>query len=213
MSLAVIGDIHGDAKKLEALLPFLIRCGRTTVFVGDYINRGPESKRVIELLVGVAPLINAVFLWGNHEIALLRYLKHGNFEAFARHGGLDTLRSYLGSNVTEVYKEFLNAFPRSHYHFLTLLRRYYETDAVLISHMGCSPDAPKSRSYRNLVLEPHRLLFERETNLQKLVVCGHYRQKECRPFNGKSVICLDTGSGSNGPLTCLLLPEREFIFS
>src|SRR5262245_896056 len=97
--LFAIGDIHGCARELEVLLDGLtLGRGDTVVFVGDYIDRGPDSRAVIDLVLGVRarPDVMTICLKGNHEDMALDYLGRGGHwgEAWSMNGGGATLRSY-----------------------------------------------------------------------------------------------------------------------
>ena len=81
MSIIAIGDIHGCARTLDALLQTLApKSDETLLFVGDYIDRGPDSKGVIDRLIRLKKEHPCIFLRGNHEDLLLRYLDHGEFD-------------------------------------------------------------------------------------------------------------------------------------
>jgi calcineurin-like phosphoesterase family protein len=212
MSIAVVGDIHGEAVLLEKMWRRLASEGRTVIFAGDYVNRGPQSKEVIALLTDIrSSTPNVVFLWGNHEISLLNYLCRGKFKSFLQLGGLATLQSYLKNPFGDVHSAFLNAFPESHRKFLSQLRRCYETPDLLVSHAGCDPLHPRSRSFRALVTGHHGELFRSDLQLPKRVVCGHYVQRSGIAYASTFVICIDTGCGVGGPLTAILLPERKIL--
>lgn len=211
MSIAIIGDVHGDSRKLDALLRFASKESRKTIFVGDYINRGDDSKGVLDLLCDFRKSNDAKFLWGNHEIALLTYIKHGNFRRFLHAGGLPTLRSYLDDYSGDIHRKFIASFPESHMQFLKGLDRYYEENDLLVSHAGYNIDFPLRRTYKDLVLTSHFELFISRPSFDNLSVCGHYTQPNFKPFTSKRFICLDTGCGVGGPLTCLLIPERTYV--
>jgi serine/threonine protein phosphatase 1 len=137
-----IGDIHGDASRLEALLAKLELGSRRLVFLGDYIDRGPDSRRVLDMVCGVASSLGerVVFLAGNHELALLRYLVDHDLPRFAAYGGIATIRSYgVRSPVGDVAAAFRAALPAAHINFLESLRASFEIDGILLSHAGLDP--------------------------------------------------------------------------
>ncbi len=98
--LYAVGDIHGEAEMLEELLASLPhRGGDRFVFVGDYVDRGPDSRRVVDLLIGFARARHCVFLLGNHESMFLDFLgwngrAYFGGHAFLMNGGDRTLESY-----------------------------------------------------------------------------------------------------------------------
>jgi serine/threonine protein phosphatase 1 len=118
------------------------------IFTGDYVNRGPDSKTVLDLLIDLRDdrPSSVTFLRGNHETALTAYLNGGELSSFAAHGGLATVRSYLTSVQTGALDEFKSSFPLAHRDFLDSLVCFYETDEILISHSGFNPDFPEDRS-------------------------------------------------------------------
>lgn len=210
--LAIIGDIHGDAPRLRALLPELD--GRDLIFLGDFVNRGSSSRETIDLLCAVRcrdP--RAVFLAGNHEFALLDFIRGAiPFREFAALGGIPTIKDYLPRAVDDVRREFRDAFPDDHVQFLKACGLFWETEEMIVSHCGINPNAPNSRDAFDMVLSRHERLFSSDFRPPKLVVCGHYCQPSGAPLIGERVICLDTGCGTyGGPLTALLLPERTYL--
>jgi len=209
---AIIGDIHGDADRLSALIREIH--DRHLIFLGDYVNRGPDSRKTLDLLIGVQerdPL--AVFLFGNHEVALLDFLMGTlSFHEFAALGGIPTIRAYVSRAFGDVRSELLQAFPAPHRRFLESCGTFLETSELIVSHCGIDPNDPASRDKCEMVMARHEGLFSREFEPSKLVVCGHYVQTSGSPYVGGNVICLDTGCGtSGGPLTALLMPERRFL--
>lgn len=210
--LAFIGDIHADGVRLLALLGKLD--GRRLVFLGDYVDHGPNSREVVEILMGIKSCEpNPVFLTGNHEIGLLAFLSGKlSFLEYAWMGGLSTIRSYIGKASGDVRSELVSAMPRSHREFLSNCKPFFETDQFLASHAGINPARPDSREFAEMVLGRHPSLFAGDVQLRKLVICGHYLQPTLTPFVGSGVICLNTGCGTiEGPVTALLYPEMTFL--
>ena len=132
LRIYAIGDIHGRADLLRALLEMIASDARKApaekerlVYLGDYIDRGHESRQVIDLLLeGPPPGFEAIYLKGNHEEALLNFLQAPDFGYEWQHyGGLETLASYgvtgLGArlsseNFDEARDQFEAALPQSH---------------------------------------------------------------------------------------------------
>ena len=150
---------------------------------------------------------------GNHDIALLRYLQNDlPFHQFAMLDGIATIKSYLPRARIDVRRELLGLFPEEHRRFLEGCRAYFETDDLLISHCGVNPERVSSRSDADMFMEGHEDLLADDFMPPKLVVCGHYLQKNGKPLVRERLICLDTGCGTNsGPLTSLLLPELTVV--
>ena len=210
--LAFIGDIHGDSVRLSALLEKID--SRRLVFLGDYLDRGPNSPAVVELLVQAQSLEpKPVFLFGNHEIALLAFLSGKlSFLEYAWMGGLSTMRSYIGEASDDVRSEFVAAMPAAHREFLSNCKPFFETPDLVAFHAGINPDRPESREVEEIVLGRHPSIFDRDPRLNKLVICGHYLQNTRKPFAANGVYCLNTGCGTiEGPATALLYPEMHFL--
>jgi len=209
---AIIGDVHGDASRLIQLLESLRN--RRLIFVGDYLDRGGETRRTLEHLVELKDRHpETVFLRGNHEASFLAFLDGKlQFYEFAALGGIPTIKAYLSRATSDVRVEFLRVFPASHRHFIESCADFFETSDLIVSHCGINPDTPTSRDALDIVMGTHEQLFSPEFDPPKLVVCGHYAQTSGLPYTRGNFICIDTGCGTlGGPLTALLMPERQFL--
>jgi serine/threonine protein phosphatase 1 len=210
--LAIIGDVHGEVKQLSQLLTQTT--GYRKIFVGDYVNRGGETRATLEQLI---ELINTdketVCLLGNHDAGFLAFLEGTlPFYRFAAIGGIATIRSYLVQAHQNVRSELLEVFPYAHQEFLARCSDYFEAEDLLVSHCGINPANVASRDRNDMVMIRHDGLFAPTFNPPKVVVCGHYLQVSGLPYIREKFVCLDTGCGTTGgPLTALLLPERKFV--
>ena len=214
MKFLVVGDVHGCSHQLKALLDReKLHRDREVVFLGDFVDVGPDSRGVIDLLLEFGSgRADAVFLQGNHDYGLVSYLRSGDFATLAQAGGIATVRSYCGGVKGDVRAALARALPDAHLNFLQGLRPFFETESYLFSHCGYAPESPLDRSPEAMVLRSHQGLFERKPPLPKLAVCGHYFQRTHEPFISERVICLDTGCGVlEGPLSALLLPEVQVV--
>ena len=213
--LAVIGDVHGRHDLLVRMLDSRHLRGRRVVLVGDVIDRGPDSARVLDLICefidGWPP--GVTLLRGNHEQALLDFLDTGQAAAFLRNGGMYTVASYYKSVPTNVLAAFRQDLPDAHKAVLKSSATYFENEDVLVSHMGYDPSNPAARDRKAMVLDAHFDLFSAPARLQKLTVFGHYAQRGGQPYVTDSLICIDTGCGTfpNAPLSAVLLPERTIV--
>jgi serine/threonine protein phosphatase 1 len=212
--LGIFGDVHGAASTLRSALGHAKDLADEVIFVGDYVNRGPDTKTVLELLIEARSYWGdrLTLLKGNHEDVLLRFLEGADQGELLRHAGLSTLHSYLGSNpVGEPFQAFRRAFPAEHLSLLKSLALYYETEDLLVSHVGFNPANPSSRSVDDMVLGSFPELFSGSVQMPKsLVICGHYVQRSGVAYGSANFVCLDSGCGSveQGPLSLLTLPDR-----
>ena len=212
MSIIAIGDIHGCPLSLDALLEKVAPTAEhTLLFIGDYIDRGPDSKGVIDRLIKLNDEHNCIFLRGNHEELLLGYLDRGEYDLWAINGGIQTLASYglmgEGDNL-----------PESHITFVRETLLYHETDDFLFVHAGIRPNLTVAENMEQN--DPMVFLWGRghlkaaETPWEKTVVCGHTPVSE--PVNRPHLINIDMGCcffthPHLGHLTAVRLPERHFI--
>lgn len=214
LPLVIIGDIHGEAAAFSnALTTYLGR--RHIVLVGDYVNRGPNSAEVLEILVGALESGYVTALMGNHDHAFLQYIGSSHLPVFARMGGLATINSYTGPVLGDPHAALLAKIPSNHLDALQNLKHYYEDASVVVSHCGIRPDRPDERSMETVVLGSHPELFSSgAATLPKVVVSGHYAQRHCQPFVSDRFICVDTGCGTipRAPLAALEWPERKFNY-
>lgn len=213
--VAIVGDVHGSKSHLEEAITWLADWAGHIVFVGDYVNRGPNSKQVLELLVAAKAAWGdrLTLLLGNHDAMLLGFLRGENPSSFLRHGGLQTVRSYLGiPTSSDPLSEFREFFPASHRALLESMPIAYETVDLLVTHAGFDPEAMHGRRLEDVVFGRHSGLFAPDLQTPRdLVVCGHYVQRTRRPFVSENFICLDTGCGTHpdAPLTLLTVPLRR----
>jgi serine/threonine protein phosphatase 1 len=207
--LFVVGDIHGCCRELDVLLRSLdLPAGETVVFLGDYVDRGPQVRGVIERLIALAAdrTVTTVFLRGNHEDMLLGYLGRGGHygEAFLANGGDVTLRSY-GVRGTPSASRFEAALPPSHLDFLLATKLLHVEGGYVMVHAGVRPDRALGRQ------NPHDLLWIRDEFITrphgfgKTVIFGHTPMREVLndlPYK----VGIDTGCVYGGMLTALELP-------
>jgi len=204
-----VGDIHGHLAKLEALLERLPLDAETDelVFLGDYVDRGPDSKGVIERLLGLVRAgYKTSFLRGNHEQMLLDYVLRGqNRDLYLFNGGLTTLRGYAQPGQSPL----LARPPAEHLAFLTGLRFFLRRPGTIFVHAGLRPDRPLEEQEERDLLWIREEFFEPDRDWPERVVFGHTPFQE--PFRKGRLFGLDTGAAYGGPLTCLILPEEEYL--
>lgn len=208
--MLVIGDIHGCYRAFDRLLAFIqLEPSDTLVTLGDYVDRGPQSRQVLDRLISLKQTHNLLALRGNHEQMMASAIDDPQM---ARHwmvcGGGATLDSY---NAMCGKLALLSDIPKHHWQFLNSLLPYLETDQYIFVHAGVDPDLPmENQREQTLYWQGYNDAFPGHRS-GKLVICGHELQLSgCPATNGKS-ICIDTGAWYNGWLTCLD-PDRNSVW-
>ena len=213
MSRYVVGDIHGCVDELRRLIETLpLARGDRLVFLGDYIDRGPDSSGVVSYLISLQKQCNdfeLVFLKGNHEDMLLSYLglngQHGDM--FLINGGKATLASY-GLTVDRFSApQALSAIPAEHLHFFEGLERYYSMDSFLCVHAGIHPQKSLAEQTDEELFWIRNTFIFNAHGLPYTVLFGHTPQATVLydlPFK----VGLDTGLVYGNMLTCLEVDEK-----
>jgi serine/threonine protein phosphatase 1 len=221
-----IGDIHGRLDLLQALTGELRRAAGsetlTAVFLGDYIDRGPDARGVIDHLVAFrdAKVCESVFLRGNHEQFLLDIIdgKAADDSTWLDYGGLDTLASYgvewppaRGQRSSERLAELVReALPPEHVRFLRETALKYPRGDFMFVHAGLRPDRLLSEQSDSDMMW-FRYYADDQPVHGKTVVHGHTPRG--RPVAGRWRIGVDTEAWTSGVLTALRLEgaQRGFI--
>lgn len=202
-----IGDIHGCFDKLLSLMAQL-RVNKerdTLIFLGDYIDRGPQSMDVVDYLIRLSQHgYQAVFLKGNHEAMFQDYLKGRDKFTFLINGGGETLGNYM-QNIDRS-NDFV--IPPSHTEFFKSLRLYYETDSYIFVHAGLAPKVPLQQQREKDLLWIRDSFIHSACDFGKIVIFGHTPFQ--RPFVTKNKIGIDTGAVYGNKLTCVELPTQKF---
>lgn len=203
----VIGDIHGDIKTLKALLSFIApKDGDKIIFLGDYIDRGPNSKAVIDLLIDLSKSYECDFIRGNHEEFLLKSLEGETIveNIWLRHGGTDTLKSY----GVETVEELAEVMPKAHLEFYKNTKHYVETDGHIFTHANWQKGVPaedQTISYLRYLFMSHA---QPDRKLKKTVIVGHSALKGGKPAKKGNLLCIDTLE--HGWLTAYNLGDFKF---
>ena len=207
----VIGDIHGCAKELEVLLSFLEKSERLSekdlvIFLGDYIDRGPDTTRVVELALDLHRRFpNTRFLRGNHEDMMLDFLGFGGNlgQSFLYNGGLETMQSY-GISVFSPPTEMISSMPSSHFQFYCELESIIVVNNFICVHAGLNPLRDLMSQNNSDVFWIRDEFLNSVHSFNKLVVFGHTPHKEVfehLPYK----LGLDTGLVFGNKLTCMEL--------
>jgi len=223
-----VGDIHGHSEKLRRLLGKIraeadVWRGKSDlVFVGDYVDRGPDSRGVIDLLLDLPNTVTAHFIRGNHEQALLDFLGDpSDYTVWHRFGADETLLSYgvplpnvsKISELREARDRFAAALPARHKQFFASLVPSVTIGDYHFVHAGVRPGVPLSRQTdQDLMWIREEFLLSEEKH-GKIIVHGHTPHPE--PVQRPNRIGVDTGVYITGRLTALCLEgeRRRFLQS
>ncbi len=200
MRTIAVGDIHGCRRALETVAELASFSAEDTIVpLGDYVDRGPDSRGVIDFLIELGQQMTVIPLRGNHEIMMqevrplagseLRYWRNPAV------GGDATLASYDTWND-------LKAIPASHWAFIENCRPYYETDTHIFVHANLDPLVDlEDQADATLFWEP--LIRPAPHQSGKTMVCGHTSQESGHPLNFGHAVCIDTYACGGGWLTAL----------
>jgi serine/threonine protein phosphatase 1 len=203
-----VGDIHGSLRKLRGLIA---RCSHyageqptSFVFLGDYIDRGPESAAVVSYLIDMQAALreHCIALMGNHEDFALGVME-GTTDAdhWLSQGGVETLRSYAVASARDL--------PHAHIEWMRSLPLSYDDGRRFFVHAGVDPNKPLGAQ------DDHDLLWIREPFLSsrrqfgRLVVHGHTPLPTATPDLRDNRLNLDTGAVFGGPLTAAAFSPAE----
>jgi serine/threonine protein phosphatase 1 len=220
--LYVIGDIHGRPDLLDRMAAAIKHDlgshpsdGTLTVTLGDYVDRGPDSRGVIERLIQNPFSMPYVGLRGNHEHLFMSFLTDPSVgPAWRDLGGLETLHSYgvavaslmMGKNFDNAAQALRQAVPESHVKFFSSLKDSMIIGDYFLCHAGVKPGVPLERQ------RPEDLLWIRETfltsrkNFGKIVIHGHTPCEQPEVLSNR--INIDTGAYATGRLTCLVAEPK-----
>lgn len=219
-----IGDVHGCNDLLIRLLAKIDERyeGRSykLVFLGDYVDRGPDSRGVLDTLLRVRrDRPDSVFLKGNHEQAMLDFLGSPHeAEAWLSWGGEETLASYgipiqLPVDVVGIQESLAGALPDSHFEFLMSLTLRHDVGNYLFVHAGLNPDKSVEEQHENDLLWIRDDFFNRGKGQfgDKVVVHGHTPIKS--PTDHAWRINVDTGAVWSSKLSAVAIEgdKRTFI--
>jgi serine/threonine protein phosphatase 1 len=221
-----IGDIHGCAELLADILDRVDddikrrpAAKVLQVFLGDYIDRGPDSRQVIDLLIARQQTTKVVFLKGNHEDCVLRFINEPKtLTQWKSIGGLNTVASY-GVTVTDhraahsqqaIADALRLSMPVTHLSFLHGLALSFTCGDFFFAHAGVRPGIALDQQSPDDLLWIRDDFLCHEESFGKVVVHGHTPTHE--PVIRPNRINIDTGAYATGRLTCLVLESDRVSF-
>lgn len=201
MRTFAIGDVHGCNKMLIALLKEINpQPDDTIIFLGDLIDRGDDSKGVIETIWQYQKICNVIVIMGNHEEMMINALKYKDeLKYWLKYGGIETLQSF---NQTPDLHGIL-AIDFKYFNWLKRLKPYHETDDFIYSHATPIYHLPMEKQTDNGL----RWRFIEKDDIGhitgKKVICGHSAQKSGEVLIQGDIICVDTYACGGQKLTAL----------
>lgn len=213
--LYVVGDIHGCREETSVLLSYLRHTAQVgerdlVIFIGDYIDRGPDSRGVVDLLLNFRrECAESIFLGGNHEEMLRSWLGRGgsNGQAFVPNGGRETLLSY-GVPLTEIEgvepAALETRLPPGHLEFFLNLEPMVAVGGYVFVHAGIDPLEDLDHQSAEDVFWIRDAFIRNTHRLDETVVFGHTPWEDVL-FHLPWKIGIDTGLVYGNMLTCVEL--------
>jgi serine/threonine protein phosphatase 1 len=206
-----IGDIHGCPRALDALVDQIQpTADDIMVPLGDYVDRGDDSKAVLDRLLELATRCQLQPLLGNHELMLLSALDSAEGLRFwLQCGGAATVESYGGDlyNISDAHLSFIRS-----------CHRFFETDDHIFVHANYDPKLPLDLQPDRLLFWEHLMLFDHgmhtipaRHSTGKVAVVGHTPQENGEILDLGDVICIDTYCFGGGWLTALEVATGQII--
>jgi serine/threonine protein phosphatase 1 len=214
-----VGDLHGRADLLKVTHAFIREEEKRApvaetliVYLGDYVDRGPDSKGVIDELLVPTSGAKRIFLRGNHDEALVRFLSEPDYyRTWKAFGGGATLMSYgvnpplieSQANFTQLRDEFAQALPEAHRQFLAGLHLFARIGPYCFVHAGIQPGIPFEMQEKRDLLWVREPFLGSDLDHGMIIVHGHSPSAE--PEWKSNRIGLDTGAYATGRLTVAVL--------
>ena len=223
----VIGDVHGCLDALVQLLDMIEAsearkpaCDTTLVFLGDLIDRGPQSREVVEFLLNYDPTFaDVVFIKGNHEELFLKVLSGAAevFDVWFSVGGKSAARSYGVENLGRihmdamaVYEDLRCAVPKAHREFLASFQNYYVFGDFLCVHAGIKPKIALEKQRPKDMRWVRSSFIDYKKPHDYIVVHGHTIVEHAEHLGNR--IAVDTGAGKGGTLSAVCLEGETWEF-
>lgn len=226
LRIYVVGDIHGCADLLQLALDSIDADARSQqpaqvlrVFLGDYIDRGLDARKTLDILIDYGRRHESVFLKGNHEAMLAQFFQDpSQLHHWRQFGGLQTLISYgLRPSLTpglaeqiDLARAFATALPSAHRDFLDRLTTSFLCGDFFFVHAGARPGVALDRQDEEDLLWIRDEFLNSSYDFGKFIVHGHSPVRE--PDVRSSRINIDTGAYATGKLTVLRIEGAELGF-
>ena len=223
LRIYAFGDVHGRLDLLDELLGRVAQdislrpvARPLFVFLGDYIDRGPQSRETIDRLIAHGRKDECVFLKGNHEQVAMRSLSdRGLFDQWMRFGGVDTLVSYGvfpkplldEQQIVRLQAAFHDALPQAHFRFFRDLQTSFACGDFFFVHAGVRPRVDLSHQKESDLLWIRDEFLSSSEDFGKIIVHGHTPTSEVEVAPNR--INIDTGAFATGRLTCLVMDEAS----
>ncbi len=212
--ILAIGDIHGSYIALTTLaecMPFAD--DDMIITLGDYVDRGPRSRQVMDWLIARYATGKLIPLLGNHESIMLQSRRDSvTMKAWFNDyiGGRATVDSYMPESGERYAR--LTDIPEAHWFFLQQqTRRYYETETHLFVHANANPKLPLEAQNDEALIWQHLNRDSQRAHVSgKILVCGHTAQRSGEVLDLGHTICIDTTAAGGGWLTCLDPMTRDY---
>jgi serine/threonine protein phosphatase 1 len=225
--LYAVGDVHGRADLLAQLFSEIDADLKAhpapraiQIFLGDYIDRGPDSRGVLDLLVARSQRHETIFLKGNHEVLVEEFLRNPESFASWRHvGGIDTLLSYgirpsINPDAVEqtmLAKRLAEALPLTHRQFFANLKRSFSCGDFFFVHAGVRPGVPLSKQADKDLFWIRDEFLNSGESFGKIIVHGHNPVMDVEFHSNR--INTDTGAFVTGRLSCVRIESDEALFN
>jgi len=219
-----MGDIHGCASLLDKLHQAIVRDAAgcpgdiSIIYLGDYIDRGPDSKGVIDRLVGMRGF-RVRFLKGNHDAALLDFLKNpDSYAVWRNYGAPETLLSYgvrpplyaSPQDFKRARDELVAVLPEDHFKFFNELELSVSVGDYFFAHAGARPGTALEEQHEEDLLWIREDFLSSRNDFGKIVVHGHSPQPKAWRHSNR--IGVDTGAYATGILSCVVLEGETHRF-
>jgi serine/threonine protein phosphatase 1 len=224
MRVYAVGDVHGRAdllaqlfSEIDADLDANPALRAVHIFLGDYIDRGPNSRQVLDLLVTRSQHHETIFLKGNHEVLFEEFLRNPEIIAtWRRVGGIETLLSYgirpssFNPDAAEqaaLAQRLADVLPPAHRQFFENLGRSFSCGDFFFVHAGVRPGVPLSQQTDEDLFWIRDKFLKSEEKFEKIIVHGHHPVEDVEFHPNR--INIDTGAFATGQLSCLRIEAED----